>query len=522
MGAWLGLLRRYGRIFAAAWKARGRVRHAGLTRDEAEFLPAALEVQEKPPHPLARLTVWLIVIFFVLAALWAVFGRVDVVAVARGKIIPDSRVKIVQAARGGTVRRILVRDGSAVNAGDPLIVLDPTVSDAEYAQLLEDWNGARLEAEAARLLAEAAEAKQPPDFSHSPNLWEIDRRRVHRRQELLKAAHGEHRARLEQADGELAVLERRLQTERRQTKRVRGLIEQEKQSLARRLATGADEIRRLERLLPMTRERHQSRKMLYNEGAVSRMEFLDAEERMVAAEHDLARQQNLLEERKAESARRLLELEREAELHEGRTAELEAEIRRLRQTRRLTVSAFRREALARREEALRRAAAQEQELVKLRRQRQDNHILAPIGGVVERLEIHTEGGVLTDAQPLMVIVPADRVLAAEVFVENKDIGFVQVGQRAEIKVDAFPYTKYGLVDSEVADLSDDAIEDQQRGLVYRARLKLREDAVEVDGRLVPLAPGMSVAAEIKTGERRVIEFFLTPLLQYKSESLSER
>ena len=522
MTAETGLLRRYGRVFSAAWKSRKKVRHAGLTRSEAEFLPAVLEVQEKPPHPLARLTVWLIVCFFILSVLWASFGRVDVVVVARGKIIPDSRVKIVQAARGGTVGQILVRDGSAVKAGDPLIILDPTVLDAEYAQILDDWNTARLEAESARLLAAAAGDRKPPDFSRSPSLREIDSRRIRQRQDLLTAAHGEHRARLEQADSELDVLKRRHVNERSQLKQVRGMIKQERKSLTGRLETSKDEIRRLQRLLPMTQERHKSRKKLYNAGAVSRMEFLDAEEAIVAVEHDLERQQNLMEERKSESGRRLLELERELEAHAGRVGELSAEIKRLQRSRELTSSTFRRDVLARREEALRRADALEQELVKLRRQGKDNRILAPIGGVVEQLKIHTVGGVLTDAQPLMVIVPADRVLAVEAFVENKDIGFVQVGQQAEIKVDAFPYTKYGLVKSEVADLSDDAIDDERMGLVYRARLKLERDTIEVNRRPARLAPGMSVAAEIKTGERRVIEFFLTPLLQYKSESLGER
>jgi hemolysin D len=136
--------------------------------------------------------------------------------------------------------------------------------------------------------------------------------------------------------------------------------------------------------------------------------------------------------------------------------------------------------------------------------------------------MHTVGGIVTPAQELMVIVPQSAQLEIEAYVENRDIGFVYEGQAAAIKLDAFPFTKYGTLEGEIIDLSDDAISDEDKGLVYKARVSLKQSAMQVDGKQVKLGPGMAVSVEIKTGKRRLIEFFLAPLLKYKDESIRER
>ena len=141
---------------------------------------------------------------------------------------------------------------------------------------------------------------------------------------------------------------------------------------------------------------------------------------------------------------------------------------------------------------------------------------------MQQLAVHTVGGVVTPAQELMRIVPRDAALEVEAWVENKDIGFVSEGQRAEVKVDAFPFTKYGLIDAELVKLSDDAVADEQRGLVYSARVLLEKTVMEVEAKRVHLSPGMTVTVEVKTGNRRLLEFFLAPLLRYRQESIRER
>jgi hemolysin D len=136
--------------------------------------------------------------------------------------------------------------------------------------------------------------------------------------------------------------------------------------------------------------------------------------------------------------------------------------------------------------------------------------------------VHTVGGVVTPAQALMVIVPDDYPLEIEAYLENKDIGFVDQGQSATVKVEAFPYTKYGTLHGEVMDVSDDAINDEKRGLIYSTRVRLAQTSIAVENKRVKLSPGMAVSVEVKTGHRRVLEYFLSPLMEYQSESFKER
>jgi hemolysin D len=149
-------------------------------------------------------------------------------------------------------------------------------------------------------------------------------------------------------------------------------------------------------------------------------------------------------------------------------------------------------------------------------------LTAPVDGTVQQLAVHTIGGVVTPAQALMVIVPKDNPLEVEAVLENKDIGFVSAGQEAEIKVETFPFTRYGTIDGTVTQVSGDAVADEQKGLVFVARVTLAKSDIRVEEKTVPLQPGMAVTVEVKTGSRRVIEYFLSPLLRAGEESLRER
>jgi hemolysin D len=149
-------------------------------------------------------------------------------------------------------------------------------------------------------------------------------------------------------------------------------------------------------------------------------------------------------------------------------------------------------------------------------------LTAPVTGTVQQLTVHTVGGVVPAAQPLMQIVPKEPLIEMTAFLENKDVGFVQVGQTAQVKIDAFEYTKYGTILATVNHVSQDAIQDEKKGLIYSVKVALLQHTIEVDGKQVNLSPGMSGSVEIKTGTRRVIEYVLAPLLQHKRESLHER
>lgn len=163
-----------------------------------------------------------------------------------------------------------------------------------------------------------------------------------------------------------------------------------------------------------------------------------------------------------------------------------------------------------------------QELVKAEVRSDQMRLVSPVDGTVQQLVVHTIGGVVTPAQPLMLVVPVDQVVEVEAFIENKDIGFVNAGDEAEVKLETFQYTKYGTIKATVTHVSHDAIVDEKRGLIYSMRVKLERGAMQVESKLVNLSPGMAATVEVKTGKRRVIEFFLSPLLRYQDESLRER
>ncbi|WP_145957483.1 HlyD family type I secretion periplasmic adaptor subunit [Xenorhabdus hominickii] len=174
------------------------------------------------------------------------------------------------------------------------------------------------------------------------------------------------------------------------------------------------------------------------------------------------------------------------------------------------------------QEANQKAVILGQELAKAHHQKKLTSLNAPVAGTVQQLAVHTVGGVVTPAQSLMVIVPANQPIEVEAMLENKDVGFVHIGQSVTVKVETFNFTKYGTVDGEVLSVSNDAIEDEKRGLIYSTRIRLKSDHLLVNGQRVALSPGMSITAEIKTDQRRVIDYFLSPLRQHIDESLRER
>ena len=230
----------------------------------------------------------------------------------------------------------------------------------------------------------------------------------------------------------------------------------------------------------------------------------------------------VLEERGTNMRRERAERERELAGHRHRLPQLDAELASTARRREETVAEFRHRAAASRVEALGRMAQARLELRGASLRTERSRLRAPVDGTVQQLAVHTVGGVVRTAEPLMVVVPRGVALEVEANVLNRDIGFVEVGQPVEVKVEAFPFTRYGLIDGEVVHLSADAVVDENLGPVYPMKVRLAAERIRVADRWVALGPGMTVAAEVKTGKRRAIEFFLAPLLRYRSEALRER
>ena len=431
-------------------------------QSETAFLPAALEIQETPPSPAGRAVLWLILAFFVSAVIWATLGETDIVAVAQGRIVPSGHTKTVQPLEIGTVTAIRVAEGQRVAAGDVLIELDPRSAEADIERLHRERDSARREVARFRQLADWAQREGPPDLEERQG--QSDALLIQRWREF---------------QDRLGVLGR----------------ERERQLAERRIAE--EQVNKLKAILPIVSGRAEDQKGLARDKLLPEQQYLEAEQRRLETVHEL----------------RVLQ---------GRVAQLDAAIHEIDARVGFSRSEFHRQVLERLEAAERQQVAAEQELTKAVTRASARTLTAPIDGVVQQLAVHTVGAVVTPAQELMVVVPQDGALEVEAVLENKDIGFVHTGQTAEIKIDTFPFTKYGTIAGRIVGLSHDAVADAQRGLVYKMRVLLQRSRIEIDHRTVPLSPGMKVTVEAKTGTRRLIEFFLSPLLRHANESVRER
>lgn len=254
---------------------------------------------------------------------------------------------------------------------------------------------------------------------------------------------------------------------------------------------------KLEQMLPITRRITSDYARLAEQGLVPKHHYLNKQQEQMEQERQLTEQQSRILE--LTSARQAAQQQRETTLAQNRRAMLDL----LHQSEQ-------------------KAAALQQELHKAERLDSLTRLTAPVDGTVQQLAIHTAGGVVTEAQPLMVLVPRDQPIEIEAQLENKDIGFVHPGQDVAVKIEAFNFTKYGVLHGKVLSLSEDAIEDEKRGLLYSLHIELNQNHIRVGSEDLPLTPGMAVRAEIKTDRQRVIDYFLSPLKRYMDESLEER
>ena len=471
--AFADLLQRYGAVFGHAWSQRKAMEPTPRLPHEAQFLPAALALQETPLSPAPRVAMWAIISFAVLAVVWATVGQIDIVATAQGRVIPDAGIKLVQPIETATVRAIHVREGQSVRAGEPLIDLDATVAVADRTRLQGELADARMQAARARALLAALDSGKPPALGtvQSPGAPLSEARKTEA-QQMLNSLHQEYLARQSRLDAELSRIDAEMQSTQ-------------------------EAVRKYEMTLPMAERRAQDFKDLVDENFVSRHGYLDREQVRIERTADLATLRSKLKE--IEASRR-----------EAQHQKLEL----LTQTRRTQLDAVR--------EASQRAASLEQELTKADTHGRQMQLTAPVDGTVQQLAVRTIGGIVTPAQQLMVVVPRNDTLEVEAFIENKDIGFVRVGQQAEVKIETFQFTRYGTLHGEITSVSHDAINDEKRGLIYSTRVRLARNSLNVDGVDVSLSPGMAVSVEAKIGHRRVIEYFLSPFQRATAEGLRER
>ncbi|MFM0286937.1 HlyD family type I secretion periplasmic adaptor subunit [Paraburkholderia megapolitana] len=462
------LTSRYATVFRAAWTMRHELDTQPRLAHERAFLPANLELVETPTHPLPLWTMRVIVALAALIVLIACFGQLDIVATAGGKLIPDEQVKLIQPAITGVVRRILVNDGQRVSAGQLLMELDTTQAAADTDKARRERIDATLAAERSRALLDAQQ------HTHSPSLTTVDGASVQQQLEAQHFAEGlynEYRDKFESAQAELLKREAELDTTRQQ-------------------------IAKLSATAPLARQQADDYRSLASDRYVARNDYLDKEQAALGQEHELDAQRS--------HARELL----------AGIAQQRAEIA-------AASSEFRRQQLDTLDKATQQLGQSRNDETKADARQKLLSLTAPVAGTVQELNLHTLGGVATAAQPVMKIVPDD-TLEVEANIENRDVGFVKAGQQAIVKIEAFPYTRYGYLTGQVVSVSNDAVQDRKRGPTFVTRISLPTNRIRANGTWINLTPGMTVSAEIRTGKRSVLHYFLDPVIQTGQESLHER
>lgn len=431
-----------------------------------QFSSAALAAMAQPPSYVTRMASLAICAMVGIALVFSYLAQMDVVVTAQGKVIPAGKSKVVQPLEAGVVRAIAVRDGQTVRAGEVLLELDVTSSGADRDRIQRELWEAKAE-----VLRDTAQLAGRGQFATPTGMP------------------------IEIAVNQLAVLQSRLAEQHAKLAALDADLSKRKADAAA-ISSGLTQQRAS---VPLMQQKYNMREELAKTGHVAQTGVIESKMELINAEKDLAVQNNRLQESQA-----------------GYMAAQEQRTQ--------AVAEFRAKASGELLEATKKRDAAEQEFIKVSQRLALQTLRSPIDGVIQQLAVTTVGGVVTAAQPLMTIVPADTPLELEAQVMNRDIGHVRVGQRVINKVETFDFTRYGYIEGEVLWVGTDSVQDQKLGPVFPVRIKLNstQTPTSVNGQTGLIKAGMSVTADIRTDKRRLIDYLLAPMLRYKQEALRER
>jgi len=438
---------------------------------------------EKPPSPGLRWLMLSLCGLLVVALVWSIVGRVDVVATASGKVVPSGNVKQIQPIEIGYVRAIHVKNGQHVEAGQLLVELDPTLAGAEAEQASKGLLGAEVDAARNAALLGHLGGRSSRFTAPAGTSSEI----ASTQSQYVRSAIAEY-------EGERASLT------------------QQRAENAAQLASVGAEIAKLEQTLPIVEQQLAARRELSDKGYFSKIRLLEYEQLKIEHVQNIAVQ-------RANAARARATI-----------ANIDAQLARLR-------GSFGKTAATELAESQQQSGLAREEVIKSQRRQAFMQLRAPVSGTVQQLAISTVGGVVQPAQTLMIVVPDNAVPVVEARILNKDIGFVREGQPVRVKLEAFPFTDYGIVPGVVESISRDSVDTSEPGtadehdrngrvvqpaLIYTTRIRLLRRNIRVAGRDQPIGPGLAVQAEIKTGDRRIIQYLLSPITQAMDEAARER
>ena len=466
-----------------------------MRRRDRAFLPGALEILETPPAPLATTIILVLCLFFTVATVWAWFGRIDIISIAQGKLQPTGRVKTIQSLETGRIVVDNVENGSHVAAGQVLIELDQDGARAEKGAIeaeLQGYQAEVLRRGVAVAIARGGDLNTVPAIDWPSDLSDYVRSREER---VIRAD-------LTQLAAQIALFE--AQRDQKTAER------------AKLVAT----VRAQQDLIKVLDDRVSMRADLRDTNAFSRSNLLDATEMLRTQQATLVQEKGQIEE----AAASLAVIDRDS------TKALQ------------TFIADNAQKLG---EAERQVATLTKKLSEAETKLRNLVVTSPIAGTVQSSTVTTAGQVVTAGEEVMRIVPDDTTLEIEAYLPNKDIGFVKVGQKAVVKIESFPFTRYGTVEAIVTRVARDAIPepdaaqlegdpsrarranmpagaDRMQNLVFPVTLKPLKTTIAIDGTAVPLGAGMAVTSEICTGSRRILEYLFSPLVQIGSEAMKER
>lgn len=433
--------------------------------DAYEFRPMLAEIEERPVNPLGRAIMVMIIATIAFFIAWSYFGQIDIVVSSRGTVIAEGENKVLQPLDTGVVSKILVREGDQVRKGQALIQIDPSTTQPELKSTDENLRYSELEID--RINATLGQGGFSPRYGSNES-GAIDTQR-----RLYEAA-------VSGLDREKAAKEAELRSLESQISHTK--VEQQENESLLRIALEKNE-------------------------RFSRVADIIAKEELEKLENEVTTYKNNIEQ----EGHKLVELEHRKSQTREEMGKIEHQFR---------------------EKHLQDLGDKQKQATELRAKLQEltfknakQVLTSPVDGHIDRLLFHTVGGVVTPAEKLMSIVPAQAPLVVKAEVQNQDIGFVEKDQDVSIKVDTFEFQKYGMFNGKVRLISKDSHEDEQKkeaGKLYNVYVTPTTHYLTVEGRKEPLKPGMTVTAEVKVGKRRIIEFFIYPLIKYWSEGMSVR
>ena len=432
------------------------------TGDEHEFKPILAEIETRPLNPLGRFIFWVLIGIILFFSIWLYMGKVDIVVSARGKLVPDGEIKIVQTLDTGVLSKINFKAGDHVKKGDVLVEIDPSTTEPALESALKNLNHLSIETDRMRATIHG----EP----FSPDAKKFGRDVSTVQGEIFRSTRDAYAKRIEAKHRELDKTDEQVKS-----------LWVEKAKHESLLTVSHDKLKRLELVKDIVAtETYEN----------ARNEVIDHEKSIESIHYKLSELKHYKKQITDEIA---YEKENFKDTHLKELADKQRQLNEIRA-----------------------------EIDRIGFMNRKQRIESPIDGYINELYIHTLGGVVTPAQKILSIVPDNTALVVESFVMNKDAGFVEKNMPVSIKIDAFDFQKYGMIDGEVVQISKDSIIDEKLGPVYKVVVKPTKTWLMVDGKKTEITSGMTLSSEVNVGKRRIIEFFIYPLIKYLDEGMSVR